>query len=525
MKKCLFNVLLLIFLYLGNLYIVNYNYYFALIYSCIIIYHIIIFYFLHQAKILNKDEEQYFLVISILLYLITYFIICDPNPFTLFFFYYTFNPCFIKGILIIFIHMLFLDKYKNFYKNHSVNLQANNNIYFNLLLYSFFLSDYIQKIIKRKSSLIIFLFSLILIFCFDAVLFVNRIKIWVNFFGKNKTLPSSFSKNTTFYIATNIVNIEYMIEFYIKELKKLINYLGENNVIISIVENGDSIDNTRKYLKDFQDYLNQKNIINRFSLTKEIEDPRLKIKQFLKTPPSRIEYYSRLRNKCLDLLYELNNLDFENTIIIFFNDVVFRYEDIIHLLSTNNENFDAVCGFDMINNYFYDHWVTIDLDGNRLNSHFPFFSNKEAQDLVIYHKPIRVFSCWNGVIAFKASPLKDRKVKFRYKVNNSLPKHRLYNQNKHYFESECTYFHIDLFSLGYSKKFINPDVRVSYYFYKYFEVMHLIPSIKHIYNYFIMYFINFSRKRNKYMSNYKDKNIKLNPILNLWYLENKIDSY
>ena len=49
-----------------------------------------------------------------------------------------------------------------------------------------------------------------------------------------------------------------MIEFYIKELKKLINYLGERKVIISIVENGDSKDGTRKYLKDFQDYLNKK---------------------------------------------------------------------------------------------------------------------------------------------------------------------------------------------------------------------------------------------------------------------------
>ena len=127
--------------------------------------------------------------------------------------------------------------------------------------------------------------------------------------------------------------------------------LGESKVIISIVENGDSKDNTRKYLENFQDYLNKKNIINRFSLIKEIHDPRLKIKPFLKTPPSRIEYYSKLRNKCLELLYELNNLDFENTIVIFFNDILFRYEDIINLLSTNNENFDAVCGFDMINNF------------------------------------------------------------------------------------------------------------------------------------------------------------------------------
>ena len=102
--------------------------------------------------------------------------------------------------------MLFLDKYKNYYKNQLIKLNTNKNICFNLLLDSFFFSDYIQVIIKRKLSLIIFLLLLILIFCFDALLFVNRIKIWVNFYGKNKTLPNLFSKNTTFYIAANIVN-------------------------------------------------------------------------------------------------------------------------------------------------------------------------------------------------------------------------------------------------------------------------------------------------------------------------------
>ena len=44
-------------------------------------------------------------------------------------------------------------------------------------------------------------------------------------------------------------------------MKKLINYLGYNNVIVSIVENGDSTDNTRKYLENFQIYLSKKNIL------------------------------------------------------------------------------------------------------------------------------------------------------------------------------------------------------------------------------------------------------------------------
>ena len=37
-------------------------------------------------------------------------------------------------------------------------------------------------------------------------------------------------------------------------MKKLINYLDYQNVIISIIENGDSKDKTRQYLKEFQEF-------------------------------------------------------------------------------------------------------------------------------------------------------------------------------------------------------------------------------------------------------------------------------
>lgn len=83
----------------------------------------------------------------------------------------------------------------------------------------------------------------------------------------------------------------------------------------------------------------------------------------------------------------------------------------------------------MYSHYFYDRWVTIDLDGNGLKKYFPFFINKEAQDLIYSNKPIRVFSCWNGVIAFKANSLKDKQLHFRYKINYTLPKHLLSNSN------------------------------------------------------------------------------------------------
>ena len=78
-----------------------------------------------------------------------------------------------------------------------------------------------------------------------------------------------------------------------------------------------------------------------------------------------------------------------------------------------------------------------------------------------------------------------------------------------------------LFSLGFSKKFINPDVRVVYRREDYFNAKYYIPSILHITYSFILYFIGISRKRNRLMSDYETREIKLNEILKNWYYENK----
>ena len=315
-----------------------------------------------------------------------------------------------------------------------------------------------------------------------------------------------------------ITDMENIIDNYIKQMKKLINYLGEQNVIISIIENGDSKDQTRKYLREFQQYLNKKKVLNHFLLKHEIDDPRKKIFPFKKYTPLRIQFYAKLRNRCFDFLYSLQNFDFNNTKIIYFNDIIFEYEDIINLLSTNNEEYDAVCAMDFFEG-FSDRWVSIDLDGNSLMPFFPFFINKQAQDLIVNHKPIRVFSCWNGVIVFNAAPLKDRRIQFRYKNNNTVTKYSINNDQKVDYESECTYFHIDLFNLGYTKKLINPDVRVTYEYKYYFKRKYHYLSFNDIISYFKLYFNSLTIKRNKYMSNYKDKKIKFNSMVQNWYRE------
>jgi len=543
-KSFIFDNLIFILLFIANKKLEDYNTYFKLIYIILIIHNI---YFLIYIIIEFISKDQYKIVFSVLislfLYYFSYYYICDSNPNFYLVVYYLFYPNFFKAILIVFIHTFIVSKvficcqYK--FLESSINC---NDISFSKVAISiqknednpptrkknyYFLSFYTNYFLNNKRNFIIFILSLIIIIALEVFVFMNRIKFWVHRYKKNITLPIATAKNTTFFIAATVHNMEKIIDDYFIEMKKLINYLGKENIIISIMENGDSTDKTREKLYEFMEYLNETEIVNRIIIDHEIDDPRKNESDpyslennFLSN--LRIKYYSELRNRCLDFIYEIPNLNFSNTKVIFFNDIIFEYENIINLLSTNNEDYDAVCGLDFYD-CFYDSWVSIDLSGYSLRHDFPFFVNKEGQDLVINHKPVRVMSCWNGVIVFTAEPLKDRKIKFRYELEENREIQYYINSDQQYnYESECTYFHIDLHSLGYTKKFINPEVRVAYeYKYYYLQKMYY-PNEKEHNMYKQMYEESKLMKRNKDMSNYKDRNLTLKGDLYKWYESNKL---
>ena len=540
----IFDNLIFILLFIANKILEDYNTYFKLIYIILIVHNI---YFLIYIIKSNINQDQYKIVFSVLislfLYYFSYYYICDSNPNFYLVVYYLFYPNFFKAILIVFIHTFIVSKvficcqYK--FLESSINC---NDISFSKVTISiqknednpptrkknyYFLSFYTNYFLNNKKNFIIFIVSLIIIIALEVFVFMNRIKFWVHRYNKNITLPIATAKNTTFFIAATVHNMEKIIDDYFIEMKKLINYLGKENIIISIMENGDSTDKTREKLYEFMEYLNETEIVNRIIIDHEIDDPRKNESDpyslennFLSN--LRIKYYSELRNRCLDFIYEIPNLNFSNTKVIFFNDIIFEYENIINLLSTNNEDYDAVCGLDFYD-CFYDSWVSIDLSGYSLRHDFPFFVNKEGQDLVINHKPVRVMSCWNGVIVFTAEPLKDRKIKFRYELEENREIQYYINSDQQYnYESECTYFHIDLHSLGYTKKFINPEVRVAYeYKYYYLQKMYY-PNEKEHNMYKQMYEESKLMKRNKDMSNYKDRNLTLKGNLYKWYESNKL---
>jgi hypothetical protein len=182
---------------------------------------------------------------------------------------YSFYPDFIKAILIIIIHSYFLSYYLNSNISNNINLHSTDKLSFKFNINkvvknhseNYCFSTVIKYLLKEKHFKNI-VFGLIILFLIEIILFMNRIKLWVFLNKKEKTLPISSFRNSTFYITSNVVNIENIIDNYIQQLKFLIDYLGEKNVIISIVENEDSKDNTRKILKDFQNYLEQKNILS-----------------------------------------------------------------------------------------------------------------------------------------------------------------------------------------------------------------------------------------------------------------------
>ena len=526
----LFSFLLFIYIIVNDFYS-----YFIFIYILLLLYYTYKLYryirFDSNKNITNIIKS---ILYSIIHFLFSYFVIYDPNPLNyLFTFYLPFQNYF-KSLFIIMFHSYAMTKLIEEQKckeNQLLNSYDFNNVQiwnsedFSQNKTEFFLSEVFFYFKKNNNRLLQFIAGLMII---KIIIFYYYNKLWIYFNNKEDILPITSSKNTKYYITACVLNMENIIVDYIAEMKKLIDYLGEKNIFFSIVENGDSKDNTREYLKEFKNYLDSKNIPNKFVLTHKTPDPRdRKNLTELEKKYGRIKYLATLRNRCFDFLYQIPNLDFNNLKVINFNDIIFTFEDVIKLLSTNKEDYDVVCAMDYYFN-FYDNWVSIDLDGDRLLKDFPYFVNKEGQDQYINRQPIRVFSCWNGIVSFNASALKDKKIEFRVEpFNNTDSKKELYKLKTNIeakYESECTYFHIDMETYGFTKRFINSEVKVAYGYGYYYYAKYILPNTFELLFYFKNYFKSFKEKRNKNMSDLTSKNISLSPILNNWYMYRKLNN-
>lgn len=391
----------------------------------------------------NHKIKNFCLVLGSLV--CSFILIKDPNPFYhLLFFYLPFQN-FFRGLIILTFNSFIL----------SLILKQDSFLFKGLLKYCFYS-------LKR---LLLLLLTLIII---HFIVYLYNTKYFIYF-----STPQYIKENPEqkYYICANLFNNENILEDWIAQMKHLISYIGASNVYVSIIENGDSTDLTAEYLDNFTDYLNEIAVPNKIVTTNEI----------IKKGKERIVFLALLRNKALEYLYEIPDLNWNSTTIIFFNDIIYNYQDIINLISTNNGDYDAVCGMDYYES-FYDTWVSIGLDGEQFRHYYPFFINKAMQDAFINGETMRTFSCWNGVIAIKAKPFENKAIEFRHGIKRR--------------ESECTLMNADLYSNGYGKVLVNPNLIVTYEYGYYYKNKYVYPWSKNIVTYFYYYFVYGFRKRN-----------------------------
>lgn len=215
----------------------------------------------------------------------------------------------------------------------------------------------------------------------------------------------------------------------------------------------------------------------------------------------RIPYLAGMRNRLLEPL-ESDSFDY----VLFLNDVVFVAEDAITLLASRGMDYDAVCGLDFYwsvrdflprrallfwrlsrwHAQFYDFFATRMTSGLALGSgYYPYTEMTEEQALVRNDQPFPVFSCWNGMAAFRADPFTRVRMAPLFtllRVTHSSAQDKVRFRalkpelaTVEYEASECCLVHADLRASGHTRIFINPMVKVAYHWRFYFLHNSVLP--------------------------------------------------
>lgn len=427
----------------------------------------------------------FFLLKIILLTGFVYFLIKENNPFYHLFFFWL--PCqnLFRAIFMIRLYSLVI------FREYDI-MNIENKIRVKKEYYTIDRNIFYQLFVSVKKTYTRFFFIFVILIFFKICYFFLDDNYGYLLINKNKLSGNKY------FIAANLFNNENILDDWKNELVKLINYLGTDNCYVSIFENGDSTDRTPNILRDFAIELDTLGIKNQIVTEKYIQ----------KGIYERIVFLSFLRNLAIEYIHHIPDLDFNKTKVIFFNDIIFKYTDIVKLIDTNEGDYDFACGMDFYES-FYDTWVTVGIDGKYIGYYYPYFYNKVARNRLMNGENIRMFSCWNGVTIFNAEILENRKISFRYPTKIR--------------QSECMLFIVDMWSLGKNKIILNPNVRVAYEYYYYYMNRYVYAWTKNLFTYFYYYFKFFSIPDNKNFANLWDNKIEVDRSwwnTYLYYLKN-----
>lgn len=210
------------------------------------------------------------------------------------------------------------------------------------------------------------------------------------------------------YIAAQHYNSARLLrENWNEALYNLVKELGVESVFVSIYESG-SYDDTQQALRELDANLDvlqvkRKVVLSELTHKEEIEAQPAD-HGWINTPAGvralrRIPFLSSIRNKVFQPLEQLSTEGEHFDTILFLNDVAFKPEDALRLLTTNDGDYAAACSLDFSKPpYFYDTFALRDSDGHEaIMQTWPYFRSYASRQAAERFQPVPVSSCWNGM--------------------------------------------------------------------------------------------------------------------------------
>ncbi|KAL1879131.1 hypothetical protein VTK73DRAFT_7250 [Phialemonium thermophilum] len=324
------------------------------------------------------------------------------------------------------------------------------------------------------------LVALVVFFLLDALLVINsrpttRVSPIVSRPNALHTTKSPAQNTTVFIVSVHRNTGAILRAAWNDAIMQLVSLLGPENVHFSAVEGG-SQDYTKAALMELKGMLDSVGVSNTISLGMTVWEQLAE----LETRPDpkrereagwiwndhdarydlrRIPYLSKVRNQAMEPLKQLERAGRKFDKVLWVNDVVFDAEDFVTLLHTRDGRYAAACSMDFkVYPYYYDTFALRDDLGRKTASYYwPWFMSDSSRASVRHGDPVKVFSCWNGMVVFDAEPFySEPPLRFRG-VDDSLA-------DLHLEASECCLIHADNVLTSEPDKgvWLNPNVRVAY---------------------------------------------------------------
>ncbi|KAJ7587101.1 cryptococcal mannosyltransferase 1-domain-containing protein [Mycena floridula] len=258
---------------------------------------------------------------------------------------------------------------------------------------------------------------------------------------------------------------QHVLPYWIQQMTKVIHHLGKDNVFVSILESH-SKDSTPALLEAFDLQLAALGVPRRII----VRDNSIPRPSKMDTEPPRIEFLAASRNKVLEPLLEKGGYQR----VLFSNDVFVEADSVLDLLGTRDGNYDMACGIDLAYWGMYDAWVLRDRLGRIASSLWPYLFDDEGKQAVMNDEPAAVFSCWNGIVAFRADPVLPDHLRNVSNLTLAPLKFRASTQDE-CFSSESFNFPYDLrrrFNMN--EIYMNPRVITSYQWRLYFWFKYVV---------------------------------------------------